>query len=95
MPQPINRQAISLDTECGGLDRHHIARPFLVTICRQDGTQPWWQWPVDPHTRMPEVSQVDIGQIREELAKAGRVYLHGAKFDGGMLRTVGIELPWD
>ena len=54
---------ISLDVEACGLDLYHSARPFFVTICDISGSLSWWEWSVDPLTRMPIVSPEDLAEV--------------------------------
>lgn len=85
---------ISLDTETTGVDLAHGAMPFLVTTW--DGENPirYWEWLVNPLTRIPEVPQEDIESIIELVDAADLIYTHNCKFDYRALLTVGIELPW-
>lgn len=85
---------ISLDTEATGLDLVHGARPFLVTTCAEDGTIRFWEWPVDPRTRWPEIPHEDLADITELIYAADLIYLQNAKFDIRALLTIGIDLPW-
>ena len=85
---------ISLDTECTGLDLAHRSKPFLVTTCSEDGTILFWEWPVDPLTRQPEILDSDLADITELIDAADLVYLHNSKFDIRALATIGIDLPW-
>ena len=72
---------ISLDTECTGLDFVHGAKPFLVTTCDDTGEIRFWEWPVDPMTRQPEVPQDDLVAIAELLDAADLIYMQNSKFD--------------
>lgn len=81
---------IAIDTETTGVDFHHGARPFFVTICEDDGTQRWWEWDVDPLTRASEVPMEDVDEIKAELIDVD-VVGQNIKFDVTALRTLS---PW-
>lgn len=85
---------ISLDTETTGIDWAHGAMPFLVTWCQQGEEPCFWQWDVDPVTRIPEIPAEDISEIAELLDSADLIYLQNAKFDAHMLDAIGLKLPW-
>lgn len=89
----------SLDTETTGLDLRHGARPYLVTMCDGDGNQEWWEWEVDPLTRMPMIPEEDLDEIEEIILSTDVWVLQNAKFDVSALATVrpriGQEWPWD
>jgi hypothetical protein len=50
MPRISNGGMISLDSEDTGLDLKHGAKPYLVTICDEEGQNTWWEWDVNPQT---------------------------------------------
>ena len=90
---------ISLDTETNGLDTFHGTKPFFITIAREDGTQTWWEWDVDPETREPEIPEKDVYDIAYVLQCAGdwgdkendkRLVFQNGKFDIGALSTIGL-----
>lgn len=89
---------ISLDTECTGLDLAHGAMPFLVTTCRLNVSPEeaikFWEWPVDPLTRRPDIPADDIMDIAEYLDAADLIYLQNSKYDARALATIDIQLPW-
>lgn len=88
---------ISLDCEATGLDIVHGAKPFLITTCADDGKIRFWEWDVDPLTRIPQVPLEewgDIQEIEEIIDAAELIYMQNSKFDIRMLRTIGIEIPW-
>ena len=88
---------MSLDCETTGVDFVHGAMPFLITTCDDSGSDKpirFWEWPVNPITRRPEIPDGDIEQITELIDAADLVYLHNSKFDWRALAAVGIELPW-
>jgi DNA polymerase I-like protein with 3'-5' exonuclease and polymerase domains len=91
---------ISLDTETCGIDFWHGARPFFVTSCNEAGEVSFWEWPVDPLTRRPEIPQSDIWDIAKLMREADRIVLQNAKFDAHAMwhstETASIrDWPWD
>ena len=42
---------LALDCETTGLSPYHGARPYLVTVCDEDGAIEYWEWFVNPLTR--------------------------------------------
>ena len=85
---------ISLDCETTGCDFAHGAKPFLVTSAELGGAIRYWEWDVDPLTRLPEIPDGDLADISELLDAAEKIYLQGAKFDARALLAVGVQLPW-
>lgn len=100
---------IAFDTETTGLDLHHSARPFLVTICNEALDNTYWEWPVDPLTRMPVIPSSDVVEIKnilavakgwgddfdEEIGERHTLILQNGKFDALACRSIGItEWPW-
>ena len=99
---------LSLDTEVTGLDLYHGAKPYFVTICHEDGTQQWWEWPVDPVTREPEIPENELEEIRallyreanwstwdKETAERHTIVGQNVKFDVTALATIGVDnWPW-
>jgi DNA polymerase I-like protein with 3'-5' exonuclease and polymerase domains len=85
----------ALDTETTGIDFHHGARPFFVTLCYEDGSQLWWEWDVDPITRLVRPPRSDLADIRRHLT--GPRVLQNGKFDVAALRTIDPQLAadWD
>lgn len=85
-----------MDTELTGLDLAFGARPFLVTICREDGTNLFWEWRVNPMTREVAVPPEDAEEIRREVAAADEVVGQNLKIDAKALQAAGIieEWPW-
>jgi DNA polymerase I-like protein with 3'-5' exonuclease and polymerase domains len=88
---------ISLDTETTGVDFHHGARPFFVTMCNEVGDQVYYEWDVDPLTREPIIPEEDLEAIGTFLLRktTNGLVLQNAKFDIAALASVGItEWPW-
>jgi DNA polymerase I-like protein with 3'-5' exonuclease and polymerase domains len=81
---------LSVDTEVGGVDLWHSARPFLVTICSEE-QQLYWEWDVDPLTRKPSVPKGDLLEIAGWLDKADLLVFQNAKYDIRGLIQVGLK----
>jgi len=87
---------IALDTETTGLDVHHAARPFFVTIAFEDGSTGFWEWAVDPLTREVAVEAADLDQIMTLVNEADEVVMQNGKFDVAALASIGIHsFPWE
>lgn len=87
------KKRIAVDTETTGLSRWTGCRPFAVSMCDEDGVEHYWQWIVDPKTRMPCVPEKDRREVQaivgdESIAKT----FANAHFDVGMLESVGITV---
>jgi len=82
---------ISLDTETGGVDLYHLSRPFLVTICNEANDLSYWEWDVNPLTRLPIVPKGDLLEITDRLEQADEVVFQNAKYDITALVAVGIK----
>ncbi len=92
---------IAIDTEATGLDHWHSTRPFFVTICDGVGSQRFWEWNVNPITRMPEIPPGDLAQISESIFGPNgdggpELVGHNIKYDIHCLQTVmePFEWPW-
>lgn len=99
---------LALDTETTGLsfDKGQC-KPFIVSVCYDDGRHRTWVWEVDPLTRQPAVLAEDVADIRaildmaegwgrdfnEETALNHCVVGHNIKFDYTALSTVGVDNP--
>src|SRR4051794_25593459 len=87
---------IALDTETTGLDFHHGARPYLVTICDREGQVRFYEWPVDPLTREVDVPASDVAELNAVLRAEDRIVGQNLKFDAHALKSVGVgPWPWD
>lgn len=84
---------ISIDTESTGVDLYHSARPFYVVIGSNKGITSW-EWSVDPLTRKPRIPKSDVIEIQEHVNGADTIIAHNMKFDFGMLKAIGIHVPW-
>lgn len=90
---------MALDTETTGKDLYHSCRPYFVTFCQPDGTQVYYEWDVDPLTRMPCVPECDLSEIDGLIADADELVLQNGKFDVTALATLdprfGENWPWE
>lgn len=99
-PNPAPIKLLAWDTETTGVDFGHAARPFFFTACEEDGTQTYFEWHVDPFTRMPDVPAEDLAQITALLTDpAYRLVGQNLKFDvralGSLLPDLQANWPWD
>lgn len=85
---------LAVDTETTGVDFNHGTMPYFVTTCDKDMEQKFWEWDVDPVTRMPEISNSDKRAVRKFLVKKNSV-LHNSVFDVKALSKIGVNLNWD
>lgn len=97
-----------IDCETTGVNFAHGSRPFFVGVCDRDGEPEYYEWDVNPLTRMPAVPPADVKEIRDRLARVRgwskfapearedhKVVGQSIKFDVGALRTIGVEdWPW-
>lgn len=90
---------LALDTEATGLDLMHGARPFLVTVCNQDGQNAWWEWFVDPKTRQVLANPNDLKEIQKAIDGADCLVLQNSRFDYRALSLLyqdhGLDLQWN
>jgi hypothetical protein len=99
----------AIDAETTGLDLYHGARPYLVTVCDDDGSVRYWEWPVDPLTRAVNPPAEDLREIKDLLRGAATwgkgftedvsewhvVVGQNIRFDAKALATVGVtDWPW-
>lgn len=97
MPR-IETRIVALDCETTGVDSHHGALPFFVTM--NDGKESlWWEWEVEPETRRVVFLAEDLEEIQAELDLADEIVLQNGKFDYAMLhqlyKKAGLKLRWD
>jgi DNA polymerase I-like protein with 3'-5' exonuclease and polymerase domains len=88
---------ISFDCETGGLDFRHGTRPYFVTTCDENGEQQYWEWPVNPETRMPEIPDEDLAVVSQVIFHSGDIVGQNIKFDVTAMSTIieGLQWPWD
>jgi len=71
---------LALDTETTGLDLWHGCRPFLVSMCDDQGRITCYEWDVNPLTRKPRIPAEDRRAIKQKLDREDLVF-HNGKFD--------------
>lgn len=83
----------SLDTEVTGVDLHHGATPYLVSVCHNDENS-WWEWDVDPTNRKVQLDG-SVQDIQELVDSGCHFVLQNPKFDVAALACIGIKCwPW-
>lgn len=84
---------LAIDSETTGLDLYHGAMPYFVTLCDEEGNQTYYEWPVDPLTRTPQVPEEDIDELAETLSpnESGGFIGQNLKFDVTALGTLRQE----
>lgn len=90
MPKKQFYKHAAVDTETTGLDRHHGCLPFMVQMSDDIGNRLYWQWDVDPQTRIPNIPDRHRRQIRSRLLNTETLVFQNAKFDVGMLLAAEI-----
>ena len=88
---------LAVDTETTGIDLHHGAKPFFITLCDESGQQEYWEWDVNPLTREPEIPSEHLSEVKKRIWGADLLVLQNAKFDVAALRTICPDLAtrWD
>lgn len=90
---------LAFDTETTGLDHFHGVRPFFVTCCSDDDVQHFWEWDINPLTRMPIVLESDLQEIGSLIFgltgdDGPRLVAQNSKFDVHALSTVLPSFDW-
>jgi DNA polymerase I-like protein with 3'-5' exonuclease and polymerase domains len=88
---------ISIDSETTGVDFGHGTMPFFITVCYENGSQSWWEWDVDPETRMVTVDRDDVEEVLELVHGDNELVLQNAKFDVHALSVLDnrfADWPW-
>ncbi len=85
---------MALDTEDTGIDLRLGARCFFITICKDTGDILSYEWHVDPLTRMPDIPESDIREIRDVIESADSIVCQNGKFDATALEVSGILQDW-
>ena len=88
-----NFKLISWDVEATGLNVWGGARPFSIAFCDPDGETEYYEWPVDPLTRMPSPDAESLARVRfllsnPDIPKVG----HNVKFDT-LCMDKGMGIP--
>lgn len=94
---------VAVDTETTGVHLYgdgsrygsYPARPFVVSMCWEDGTTNYWRWEVDPLTRRVryESDVKAVSQVRKVLDDTSVVKVfHNADFDLRMLKAAGMPV---
>jgi DNA polymerase I-like protein with 3'-5' exonuclease and polymerase domains len=85
-----------------GLDFYHGAAPYFVTICKEDGTQHYFEWDIDPLTRKVNILEEDKWEIHKLVEESNGVVGQNIKFDVSALYSVGMfkygdscTWPWE
>lgn len=89
---------VALDCETTGVDPYHGSRPFFVTTCDEDGDQTYWEWDVDPLTRMPVIPPGDRDELDGLIETADEIVMQNGKFDVSSLATIKMPhgpWPWE
>jgi DNA polymerase I-like protein with 3'-5' exonuclease and polymerase domains len=81
---------VSFDTETTGVDFHHGAMPFIVTFCSEDGNVTYYEWDVDPYTRIPKIPLADKKQVKATFGRQQTLIAHNPRFD---VRAISTFIP--
>lgn len=68
------------DTETTGSDLWHGCLPFFFAFCHDSGKLEWYEFLVDPYTRLPLYNQDEIDRVCETLCSDEGV-IHNVNFD--------------
>ena len=91
MPK-LKQKVISLDSEATGVDLHHGAQPFFVSIFEKGEEDPWfWSWEVDYITRKVQVVESDVKTIQKFIDEADLIIGQNLKFDIRALSVIGVQ----
>ncbi len=88
---------LSVDSETTGLDfAHGLVKPFFVTLCDDTGRITYYEWDVDPLTRIPHTPPEDLTEIVSLIDSADELVLQNSKFDRWAFWSVlpDWEWPW-
>lgn len=85
---------LALDCETTGLDPFHGSKPFLVAICDDELEVTYWEWPVNPLTRVPRIPSKQLKEL-QDFVKGQEIVCHNANFDMRMLEMIGIRIDWN
>jgi len=90
----------SYDTETTGSDLWHGCLPFFFSFTHDTGINEWYEWDVDPFTRLPVINKQELDQLCDTLC-SDQCVMHNANFD--IMATdkilefanLGYRLDWD
>lgn len=95
LPRAYRPRLLAVDTETTGLDFHHGAVPYLVTITDGDKQQTHtWRWSVDWKTREIVFPPGDVREILRLIDSADWLVLQNAKFDVAAFRCFAPKYQW-
>lgn len=84
---------VSADVETTGLRPWHGDRPFAFSFCNEVGETAYFEFPVDPRTRKPQLEDDTLWKLQEFFADtAVTKVFHNGRFDIRMLETLGITV---
>lgn len=89
---------VSIDTETTGVSFNHGCMPFLVTFCNEEMENTYYEWDVNPLTRLPKVIASDVDEIIHTIETTETLVLQNPRFDVQALATVLLpdyKWPWD
>jgi len=86
---------LAIDSETTGIDFHHGALPFLVTVCDHEQNQQFWEWDVDPLTRKPLLIYSDLKEIDKVIQEEENLVFQNATFDIKAISLILPKLKWD
>jgi DNA polymerase I-like protein with 3'-5' exonuclease and polymerase domains len=82
---------LAKDSETTGVDSHHGAMPYLLSLYDGAGPPLLWEGRVDPLTRKVFWDPEDVAEYRRRTEEADELGYQNAKFDLSMERLLGIE----
>jgi DNA polymerase I-like protein with 3'-5' exonuclease and polymerase domains len=87
---------IAFDTEVGGLDIFHGAKPYFVTTCTSEGKLKYWDWQdyFDPFTRNVYIPQKDIEEILNYIDSASLIVGQNILYDTIVCQQANIIPSW-
>ena len=89
----ISGSVVSVDTETTGIGVWHGDQPFAFSFCNDDGDTHYFEWEVDPYTRVVLPEPDELAAIQEFMldSRITKTF-HNAKFDLRMFENIGIEV---
>lgn len=90
-----NLPRIAVDTEGTGLNVWRGARPFAVSMCTPEGETLYWEWEVDPKTRLPIIPAKDVKELNGILNTPDTVKTFwNSQYDILALSMIGVHVMW-